>query len=125
MGREGRIATEDVLVRKLGLLAGGRDAATGSLLRPAQRRSGRDPFTGSLAARLDDRSELAAAFQVLHERERLLLYLWYIEDRPVEEIAARLGVSRGHCYRLRASALAALTSDPTARAEAEAEAEAS
>jgi len=44
----------------------------------------------------------------LAERERKLLFLWYVMEVRPGDVARRIRVSRVHCYRLRQAALSAL-----------------
>lgn len=54
---------------------------------------------------LDERSELRRRVDRLEERERKLLFLWYVTELPVGEIARAVGVSRRHCFRVRSRAV--------------------
>jgi len=67
------------------------------------------PFRAGFLSRLDEREELRRRMaDRLAERERKLLFLWYVvEVRPCD-VARTIRVSRVHCYRLRNDALAAL-----------------
>lgn len=56
-------------------------------------------------AALDERARLIRNLRRLSERDRLLLFLWYVEEWPVVRVADHLGLSRVHCYRLRDKAL--------------------
>jgi RNA polymerase sigma factor (sigma-70 family) len=58
---------------------------------------------------LEEQKELTRRLRRLAERDRLLLFLWYVEEWPVSEIAEHLQISRVHCYRLRDRALDKLT----------------
>ena len=73
----------------------------------------RDPFHPSLLAGLEERAELADRLRRIGPRERRLLFLWYVEGRPVTAIAKTLGISRVHCYRLRDRAFQAMLADAT------------
>lgn len=67
------------------------------------------PFRSGFIARLDEREELRRRMaERLAERERKLLFLWYVVELRPGEIARRIHVSRVHCYRLRKDALSAL-----------------
>jgi DNA-directed RNA polymerase specialized sigma subunit len=50
---------------------------------------------------LDERDELCRRMEYLPERDRHLLFLWYVEQRAAHEIARALRISRRHCFRLR------------------------
>jgi len=67
-----------------------------------------DPFRPGFLAALEVRTELVRLLRLLDERSRRLLLLWFVQGRPVVEIANELGISRVHCYRLRNKALAEL-----------------
>lgn len=71
-----------------------------------------DPARGvfrGLEGRLDEREELRRRMlERIPVRERKLLFLWYVADLPPARVAASLGISRMHCYRLRKVALEAL-----------------
>lgn len=58
---------------------------------------------------MEEHDELTRRLRRLNERDRLLLFLWYVEEWPVSEIAERLQISRVHCYRVRDRALDRLT----------------
>jgi hypothetical protein len=87
------------------------DARTTSLLLVS--RQGFDPSQGPFRAgflsRLDEREELRQRMaDRLAERERKLLFLWYVVEMRPCDVARTIRVSRVHCYRLRNDALAAL-----------------
>ena len=65
-----------------------------------------DPFRRGFLDSLDLRTELLRRLSTLDERERSVVMLWYVMDRPVAEVCEQLSVSRSHCYRLRDRALA-------------------
>ena len=82
------------------------DPKTGSILfLGGTRRRGGDPFHPAFLTGVEERTELARRLQRLAPRERLLLFLWYVEGWPAARIAERLEISRVHCYRLRNRAL--------------------
>jgi hypothetical protein len=113
------LGSEDAVIRALQHLRDFSDPRTGSILHVAstgERR--REAFHPGLVAGLEERAALARALKQIAPRERLLLFMWYVEERPVTEIAAQLGISRVHCYRLRNGALARMTRSGTARAAA-------
>ena len=58
-----------------------------------------------LLEHLDERSELCQRMQRLNDRDRRLLFLWYIEQRAVDEIAKELKISRRQCFRRRREAI--------------------
>jgi DNA-directed RNA polymerase specialized sigma24 family protein len=73
----------------------------------AARRGGKrtDGFGAGLLDTLDERTEICRRVWHLREADRLLLFLWYVEQHPVEEIARKLGVSRRQCFRRRNRAI--------------------
>lgn len=91
------------------------DPRSGSIIAPSKAGLDprADPFRAGFLSGIDERQELARRLTTrLAARERLLLVLWYVADLPVPRIARRIGVSRVHCYRLRAEAVRALCDDP-------------
>lgn len=75
------------------------------------------PFRNGLIHRLDEREELRRRMaERLEERERRLLFLWYVADLRPARVAQSLGISRMHAYRLRKKALAALCDEDEAKA---------
>ena len=67
------------------------------------------PFRAGFVSRLDEREELRRRMaDRLAERERKLLFLWYVVELRPGDVARTIRVSRVHCYRLRNDALAAL-----------------
>ena len=67
------------------------------------------PFRAGFLSRLDEREELRRRMaDRLAERERKLLFLWYVVELRPGDVARTIRVSRVHCYRLRNDALAAL-----------------
>jgi hypothetical protein len=74
----------------------------------AMRRSGRgfgDGIHPGLISTIDVRSELSRRMNQLDERDRTLLFLWYVRQLAVTDIARSIHTSRRHCFRLRASAI--------------------
>ena len=43
--------------------------------------------------------------ELLSERDRSLLFLWYVKQDAVEDVARILRISRRQCFRIRTSAL--------------------
>ena len=78
----------------------------------ARRSSGFDDgIRDGLLDTLDRRSELCRRMATLDERDRQILYLWYIRELPALEIARELRISRRQCFRRRAAALRALVDE--------------
>ena len=76
-------------------------------------RAGRDRVLAEgirpgLLEHLDERSELCKRMQRLTDRDRRLLFLWYLEQRAVDEIAKELKISRRQCFRRRREAIQAI-----------------
>ena len=81
-------------------------APSASLVTVGRAGAGRsDPVGTGQASRAQAADALLGRFHLLEPRERELLFLWYGEDWPVTRIAAHLGISRVHCYRMRDRAL--------------------
>jgi DNA-directed RNA polymerase specialized sigma subunit len=107
-GRTGSGPGRDELIRALTELNGNVPALrSGSVLGVAKVERGDhyDPFTYGVLGRVDRREELRRRFRSLDARSRAVLFLWFVLDWPVDKIAAQVGVSRSHCYRLREGAL--------------------
>jgi DNA-directed RNA polymerase specialized sigma24 family protein len=60
---------------------------------------------------LDARAELSRRMKELEERDRAILFLWYVKELPAHEIAKEVGISRRQCFRRRSAALRALVDD--------------
>jgi DNA-directed RNA polymerase specialized sigma24 family protein len=75
----------------------------------------RDPFHPGVIAGLEERAELTRRLRRLGDRDRLLVFLWYVQGWSVPKIAAHLGISRVHCYRVRDRALRAMLDEPEAK----------
>lgn len=72
------------------------------------RRAGKgfaDGLPDGLISTIDVRSELGRRMSLLEDRDRTLLFLWYVRQLAVADIARAIGISRRHCFRLRASAI--------------------
>lgn len=61
----------------------------------------RFPFRPALIDRLDERAELRSRMALLAHEEREVLLRWYVEGASVSSIAAVMGRSTRHVYRLR------------------------
>lgn len=81
--------------------------STGSVLSfsGVKRKDRGDGLRAELTNGLEVRTELSRRMQLLEERDRRLLFLWYVRHLHVDEIASDLGVSRRQCFRRRASAI--------------------
>ena len=83
--------------------------ATSSLIQvgaAARRGNGHtDGLQSGLLENLDKRTELCLRMQQISDRDRQILFLWYVEQLPVWDIARAVGISRRQCFRRRAQAL--------------------
>jgi len=70
-----------------------------------------DGIRPGLLETLDDRTELCRRMAELSERERRVLFLWYVRQLSAQEIAKELRISRRQCFRIRSAALRALEGD--------------
>lgn len=76
---------------------------------PARRAKGyTDGIPPGLLGSLDARAELCRRMQQVAARDRMLLFLWYVRQLPVDEIAPIVKISRRQCFRRRASAIRAI-----------------
>jgi DNA-directed RNA polymerase specialized sigma24 family protein len=64
-----------------------------------------DGIPVGLLSTIDERTELSRRMNDLEERDRTILFLWYVRQLAVADIAEAVGVSRRHCFRLRAAAV--------------------
>lgn len=88
--------------------------ATGSILQVGAARrdqSAGDGIRPGLLETLDARTELCRRMALLTDRERHVLFLWYVRQLDALEIARELHISRRHCFRLRSKAVQALTDE--------------
>lgn len=75
----------------------------------ARRSSGFDDgIRDGLLDTIGERSELCRRVRLLDERDRRILFLWYVKELPAHEVAKEVGISRRHCFRRRSAALRAL-----------------
>ena len=73
----------------------------------AMRRTGdrfADGLPSGLIATIDVREELCRRMSTLDQRSRAVLFLWYVRQLAVADIAKIIGVSRRHC-RIRAASV--------------------
>jgi DNA-directed RNA polymerase specialized sigma24 family protein len=81
---------------------------TSSIIEVGAARRNASPSEGiplGLLGTLDERTELCRRMQLVSESERSLLFLWYLRQLSVEEIAEELRISRRQCFRRRARAI--------------------
>lgn len=74
----------------------------------ASRSQDHEGFRQGLIDTLDERSEICRRMERLTDRDRHLLFLWYVEQRPTDEIARALRISRRQCFRRKARAIRTL-----------------
>lgn len=85
--------------------------ATTSILQVGRERRGSQPAQGprfGLLETLDERTELCRRMLQVSERDRHILFLWYVKQLEVRDIARAVGVSRRQCFRRRAKAIRTL-----------------
>ncbi|MGH2692151.1 MAG: hypothetical protein ACRDHM_06575 [Actinomycetota bacterium] len=64
-----------------------------------------DGFHGGLLDSLSERAELSRRMQLVKVGDRELLFLWYVRQLPVSEVASATRISRRQCFRRRAQAI--------------------
>jgi DNA-directed RNA polymerase specialized sigma24 family protein len=106
-GSRGMFRTKQQLMTALERIDEGGGPSSGSLISidGSKHDPDRDPFRRGFLTALEVRTELMTLMRGLDERSQRLLLLWFVHGRPVGDIAAELGISRVHCYRLRNRAL--------------------
>lgn len=60
----------------------------------------------------EERLELCRRMQQIADRDRYLLFLWYVKQLHVDDIAAEVGISRRQCFRRRSGAIEKLLDGP-------------
>jgi len=68
----------------------------------------RDGLREGLLDTLDERTELCRRMSFLNDRDRAVLFLWYVRQSSVAEIASQAGISRRQCFRVRSRAVQTL-----------------
>jgi len=83
---------------------------TASVYRVSKRRGSfaSDGLHGRLLDSLTERDELCRRMHDVDETSRQVLYLWYLRQLPVQDIARELRISRRQCFRRRAAAIKAI-----------------
>ena len=76
-----------------------------------------DGIRDGLLDSLDERAELRRRMARLAERDRRVLFLWYVRELEASEIARVLKLSRRQCFRIRAGAIDRLVEQGGAGAE--------
>jgi DNA-directed RNA polymerase specialized sigma subunit len=64
-----------------------------------------DGIRGALLDTLPERDELCRRMKRIAERDRRLLFLWYLRELPAQDIARELRISRRQCFRRRAAVI--------------------
>lgn len=67
-----------------------------------------DGLNPGLIDTLEERVELCHRMSSLSDREREVLFFWYVKQLHVDDIADELGISRRQCFRLKKKAIEAL-----------------
>jgi DNA-directed RNA polymerase specialized sigma subunit len=99
-------ASRDEVIRALLRYTDWWQPRTGSVCEIGARRITRgDGIPTGLLEALDERTELCRRMELLSERDRSLLFLWYLKQDAVEDIARSLRISRRQCFRIRTKAL--------------------
>ena len=77
-----------------------------------------DGIRGGLLDTLPERDELCRRMQRVQEKDRLLLFLWYLRQLPAHEVTKELRISRRQCFRRRAAVIRRIVElgDPSAQA---------
>ena len=81
---------------------------SGSIIQVGNARRNKTLATGfreGLIDTLDERTELCRRMVLLGDVDRRLLFLWYVKQLPMSEIAQEIGLSRRQCSRRRAKAV--------------------
>jgi DNA-directed RNA polymerase specialized sigma24 family protein len=68
----------------------------------------RDGMRAGFIESLDERMELCRRVAQLPERDRRILFLWYVDQLPADDIAEDVGISRRQCFRVRSKAIRAI-----------------
>jgi DNA-directed RNA polymerase specialized sigma24 family protein len=82
--------------------------STSSILQVGVARRGEGPGDGlnpGVLETLDERTELCRRVAMLEDRDKRILFLWYVAQLGVAEIARAIGVSSRQCHRLRGRAV--------------------
>jgi DNA-directed RNA polymerase specialized sigma subunit len=103
------LGSADQVIRSLVRYTDWWQPATASVYRILGKRSATgDGIPAGLLDTLDERTELCRRMALLSDRDRALLFLWYVKQDEVRDIARALKISRRQCFRVRANAIRAL-----------------
>ena len=92
--------------------------ATSSVLQVGVARRGSgigDGIPHGLLETLDERAELCRRMRRIDDRDRRILFLWYVSQLAAQDIAREVGISRRQCFRRRARAIRILLDDEAPR----------
>lgn len=64
-----------------------------------------DGLKEGLLETVEERSELCCRVARLPERDRRILFMWYVRQMHVDDVADDLGISRRQCFRRRKQAI--------------------
>ena len=67
-----------------------------------------DGIRPGLLDTLDEREELCRRMQLLKDKDRHVLFLWYVKQLDAKDIAKTLRISRRQCFRRRSNAVRTL-----------------
>jgi DNA-directed RNA polymerase specialized sigma subunit len=82
--------------------------STGSILKVGAARVDKtigDGLRAGLLETIEERFELCRRVALLSSKDRMLLFLWYVSQQHVDDIATQLRVSRRQCFRRRAQSI--------------------
>jgi hypothetical protein len=82
--------------------------STGSILKVGGARLDKnigDGLRAGLLETIEERFELCRRVSTLSDVDRQLLFLWYVRQQHVDDIATQTKVSRRQCFRRRARAI--------------------
>jgi DNA-directed RNA polymerase specialized sigma subunit len=68
----------------------------------------RDGLSPGVVETLDERTELCRRMQFLREDDRHILFLWYVKQLHVDQIADSLDLSRRQCFRRKSRGIKAI-----------------
>jgi DNA-directed RNA polymerase specialized sigma subunit len=65
----------------------------------------RDGLNPGVVETLEERTELSRRMQLIGGADRQLLFLWYVKQLHVDDVAKALGISRRQCFRRKAKSI--------------------
>jgi DNA-directed RNA polymerase specialized sigma subunit len=106
------LRTRNEVIRALVMYTDWWQPSSSSVIRVGVQRS-KDSHHGDgmptgLLDRIDERTELCRRMRDVNERDRTILFLWYVKQLAVDDIARAVGISRRHCFRRKAAAISAI-----------------